>query len=420
MTSDTDVHHSHVSLLGEAVMASPFVSLSTLSVANAQLCRLLRVRSVYRRILAYQTREHVDSPSFSLLCDRLRRRLLRLDYYVLIPPRPSDAVWSELRGWYREVRDRSAVLRLCGYVDVYERGQVFVDPVFEAAAHASLRMRSEALVFRIIEALSSSVVYPVFVTLTVDSEHDGVLSAGRRDFEFFLRRVRRRLGEFEYCAVTERGDLGRLHMHCLFLFEACSWLDPNFDRPGNNQLIPGLSDLWTFGFSDWVEVRYNPLDVYGSLGHRWPSGLRTSNAVAVATYMGAYLSKPSMELNGCRSRMTRGFGLAMIRQIMTPALAVALLSGQPLPGNLLSLFQSEPPRRLLVYMAARMLFGKAFPSRLPQIRLGSVSVASLTRRQRMSNPSRRGDSVNVVSVCKRDLDKFDPGFDGVNMGVFYD
>lgn len=311
--------------------------------------------------------------------------------------RPPSA--SEIDGWFKEVSDVDRLSAFCG-LSMRRAPAERTNPVYEQAAARSLRRRSEVMAYRIQEELSLP-GYPVFWTLTVDPEHEHIIAPRREEFKLWLRKVRRRFGNFTYCCVVERGAEGRLHYHCLFRFDDLSRCTcPNWNRPrGNQQEIPEMRGFWPYGLSNPVAVRYNPADSYGQLGWRWPRGQKTGAPQAVALYMAKYLTKATYEVNGCRTKMSRNFGLHRL-QLTLPEI-VQVLHNLPQRAIQRLPLTAAPPISIMRRISARSAFGNLPRLPLPPMRTGSVAQAAQTLAMARSIRMSAGDSLTAG-----------PGFEG--------
>jgi len=98
-----------------------------------------------------------------------------------------------------------------------------------------------------------------FITLTYDDEH---LPEGntlvKRDFQLFIKRLRKRYGKVRYFACGEYGDqFGRPHYHALLF--GFDFSDRKRFKSINGNVIYSsdmLSDLWPFGYSSVANVTF--------------------------------------------------------------------------------------------------------------------------------------------------------------------
>jgi hypothetical protein len=98
-----------------------------------------------------------------------------------------------------------------------------------------------------------------FVTLTYDDAHLGDGSLNYRDYQLFMRRLRKRFGAVRFFMCGEYGDLrGRPHFHsCLFGFNFPDREYYRTLRSGSRLYTSGiLSDLWPKGFSSIGDVTF--------------------------------------------------------------------------------------------------------------------------------------------------------------------
>jgi len=342
-----------------------------------------RVRQSYALGTRYQDalrRSDDDSPVLNRAVSLLSSYVSRLDSNVLIG--------RDLVEAYRQVSTKERREAFFGYPGELPTFPATC-PIYRRAAQAGLRQRASELKFRIVEELARPGIFPVFNTLTTDPQYDYIFEPGSEVLKLWFRKVARVLGPFTYCSVLERGAEGKLHWHVLMCFSECRFLDPNRSRPLNDhQEVNELKRLWQFGFSTPIAVRYSPLDVYGKLGWRWPRDpktrrpRRTGSPAQVSGYMAKYVTKVSpKELNGCRTRMTRGFGLRRLVQTRARAAETVMMLGAP--TWLADVKWSEkPPKRLLLRLAFASLCEIPSLRPLPKMRLGSVSVASEMLRTR--------------------------------------
>lgn len=101
--------------------------------------------------------------------------------------------------------------------------------------------------------------HSVFVTLTYADEHLKSLSLEYRDFQLFMKRLRKLKSGVRFYMCGEYGeDFGRPHFHaCLF---NCFFEDRKFYRrlPSGSELYTSemLSKLWPYGFSSVGDVTF--------------------------------------------------------------------------------------------------------------------------------------------------------------------
>lgn len=408
-------------IVADALASCPVQTRDVLVRSNFPTHKVERLRSSYTRIIRKADEMAKSVENADLAFPRLfaaaglsKQRLPRLDYNVLIAPTLLDA-------WYKEVSDADRLSAFAGVPMARERaaGQ---SVVYRRAALNALSARGQELAFRIQEALLDG-GYPVFWTLTVDPEHEHIIAPRRDEFRLWLRQLRKRFGDFQYCCVVERGGLGRLHYHSLFIFADLSCCtDPNALIPGGKRLeIPQLRGFWPYGLSNPVAVRYSPTDVYGRLGWRWPKGRKTGAPVAVALYMAKYLTKSTDEVNGCRTKMSRNFGLRRLME-MSPSHALLILLGDPDPflQHLVSQgvnLSARPPLSIMKRFAAQKLFGALPRLPLPVMKTGSVSLAAQRLARAKSTPMSAGDSINPGAGFKNCLDPYRQPISSVEMGA---
>lgn len=392
-------------ILATALSSCPVTPRTEIKQASYETFKVERIRSAYNSIIRKSeaiskttANADLEFPLLFSAAGLAKIRLPRLDYNAIIRRDESDA-------WYKQVRDREAIETWTGVPFARDASEV-KNAVYRKASLNSLNVRASELSWRIQEALSDN-VFPVFWTLTVDPDHEYVISRGRSEFYNFVKMVRRRFGDFEYCCVVERGALGRLHYHSLFLFSDLSQCtDPNFGRPdGNRAEIPELRGLWPYGLSNPVAVRYSPTDVFGRLGWRWPRGRQTGAPQAVALYMAKYLTKATDEVNGCRTKMSRGFGLKRLAQ-MNQSEALLILLGSPEMFLSRLTWASRPPKSTMKLFAARKLFGHTHRLPLPKTRTGSTVQAAKMLALAKSTPMNAGDSINRGAGFKDCLDPY--------------
>lgn len=403
-------------IVASAMGSNPTFTRTPLVQSNYPTFKVERIRSAYSRVVRTFARvskavEDVASsyPDLLKAFREVKSRLPRLDYNVVIPP-------SLVHQWFNEVKDTEALSLFAGY-DMSRAPAEKQSKVYARAAVRAREVRRSALAYRIEEELTRPGVYPVFWTLTVDPQHEYIIAPGRREFEIWLRKVRRRFGAFRYCCVVERGAEGRLHYHALFIFDDLSHCsDPNGYRPnGSLQEIPEMRGFWPYGLSNPVAVRYSPVDVYGLLGWRWPLGQKSGAPVAVALYQSKYITKATEEVDGCRTKQTRGFGLHKLR-LMTQEEALLILQGDP--DKFLSRVWTvaKPPAALLTSTAARMLFGDLPRLPLPEMKRGSVSEANDRVTARQSIPMNAGDSIAPLVGSNPEWDRYRQNWSSVRIG----
>lgn len=402
-------------ILGSALASCPVQTRTEIATSSYDTFKIERIRSVYERIIrlsSVMAKTHADAdlrfPALFSASGLAKIRLPRLDYNVLIGRDTTDL-------WYKQVSTREAVEAWLQLPFARERAAK-QNKIYRKAAQKALGSRSSGLSWRIQEELTSPNVYPVFWTLTVDAQHEYVIEPRRDEFKLWVRHLKRRFGDLKYCCVVERGSEGRLHFHSLFIFKsAARFSDPNHLRPGDRAEIPELRGQWPYGLSNPVAVRYSPTDVYGRLGWRWPRERKTGAPEAVAIYMAKYLTKSTSEVNGCRSKMSRGFGLNRLSQMTIPQ-AMLILSGDP--SNFINAhkWNKKPPLALLRKAAAKKLFAGSPRLPLPTMKLGSVAQAALTLAMAKSTPMNAGDSLNPSRGFKGEFDQFKTRMEPVRIG----
>jgi hypothetical protein len=420
-------------IVSRAVNSSPCATRTPVCQAHYGSYKIARLQSCYRKIL--REVDEIKKQAFKLSNQRtdvnaneepfvndMQKAASVMNDYLLghkvlmqrareVKPRLSRLDNKELIGrthideWFKKVQDKESLEAWCQHQ--FETNTPDKEnPVYRKAAQRGRNARADSLIFRIQEQIAEG-GYPVFWTLTVEPRYEYILGKGREEFKLWTRKVRRKFGDFKYCAVTERGpDTGHIHLHALFIFEsAAGFSDPNFGKPGSNLLIPELRTLWPYGFSDPVGVRFNPVDHFGALGWRWPIGQPTGNPMAVAAYMADYTTKDTGELEGWRTKMSRNFGTMKLNQ-MTQADALLILLGDDRKLQKKLNFVSEPPKKLLREIAAKKIFAKAFHHNLPETKIGSVSQAAKTLTTEGFNRQNVGDSVNLGAASDVELDQY--------------
>lgn len=408
------------SIIANALAESELVTRSAISQAHYPSHKFNRIKVCYEKTVDLYGRAMAGSDADDFRPDAAaiahlaraasvaKSRLSRLDYYVIIR-RP------ELDEWYREVRDADAFEQFLG-CPVPPSPPSKYNPVYGDAADRAARGQAEEWVFRIQEAFDRSKA-PVFWTLTVDPDWEHIIAKGRTEFALWLRKVRRRFGDFEYCCVVERGEeTGRLHYHCLFLFHDLQATDPNaYKAGGSRREIPEMRGFWPYGLSNPVAVRFNPADYYGSLGWRWPIGADTGNIEAVATYMAGYITQFKGDINGCRTKCTRKFGLKSLMWMTREQAASILLGDHEKIANQLPL-KSKPPVSLMNRCAAKIIFGQSAPEALPEMRTGSVQEAAALFAREKSTRMSSGDLISRGDGFDGHLDTWRKENRSVQMG----
>jgi hypothetical protein len=270
----------------------------------------------------------------SFLADLQRCRSLLDSTSVITSRREYLAVYRMSRAALAFVRERGRRLGvsvvkhpLVKRIDEYLR----VSREMSRDSEYKLRIRFELL------AAAERGDYIVFNTLSVrSSDYLKVFHVGSPCWRVAMQRLKRRVvaaaervgetGSVSYFGVVEAGDeSGRLHIHCLWcmshLPDRC--VDPNPAKGGVKRVINGLRDIWPYGHSAPIAVRYAD-DAYSRIGWNWPAELEEKNGdtirVAVkssvgqmSAYMTEYLVKTSKE-ELWRVRMSRKFGLTRIQE----------------------------------------------------------------------------------------------------------
>ena len=184
--------------------------------------------------------------------------------------------------------------------------------------------------------------WQILATLTLRNDAlPGFFNGRNNKWRCFRQSLERRLRaaaevqgvsfDWSWFAVVERGSLnGRLHIHLWFRTSAIpySWMvDPtNGGLSPTRRELTMPRDLWEYGFSQWLPVRY-PDDPPSRRGWRLPIGDDGSpvptNPMGVAHYLGKYLSKGlATRPDTCyddsvwRTRYKRGFGLNLAKSLL--------------------------------------------------------------------------------------------------------
>ncbi len=372
-------------VLTMAVSLSPTQKISYIN--NKIVKKYLRCISISKKLDARKTA--APDRKTELASENFKISASRLDYYIITTQK------QKLEGLYQQCKNAKSVETNFGYLPDKSENNSYC---FKRAQEIYWASRSEEWRFRILEELSQP-GYPVFWTLTVDPENEYIIKRGQREFGNWLRKIRKKFGELKYCCVTERGENGRLHYHCLIIFEKCRFTDPNEWRPGGYREIPEMRGLWPYGLSNPIAIRYGPVDHFGKLGWRWPSNTKTGAPIAIALYMPKYLNKGTKDVNGCRTKMSKNFGLKNLQNL---SLHKVLLLRNKDPDQIrrsLKL-QSNPPQRLWQYSIGKILFSKQLPHTLPIPKAGSVRIAASIHSTRTSNRENAGDEVNLSGVYK--------------------
>lgn len=407
-------------IISDAINSSPLAVRSDTVTAHYASYKYNRILSCYSKVVRTFERLVADQGEIRTIAEHpklfqayniSKSRLSRLDYKKIIGRTYIDE-------WHKQVKDADALFVWTGY-DFSKPSQEPTDPIFRQAANRAYNFVAQSAIFRIQDHLDYHGGYPVFWTFTCDPQNEIVLKSGREEFKLFCRKLKRQFGNFTFCAVPELGEeTKRLHLHALFIFEdASKFTDPNFGHArGNLQLIPELRGLWEYGFSDPIAARTSPLDVWGELGWQWPAGQETSNHEAIAVYMAGYMNKDRKDIKGCRTRMSKGFGLARLEQ-MTLSEAILILSGNPNPFLTRVKMAAKCPPRFLKQIAAKKVFRPAFHPVLPLPKSGSVRDASSILKAQKSNLLNAGHSVSRGEHSEVELDQYHSLEKGVPIGL---
>lgn len=286
-------------------------------------CRLIGIQKFYTANV--DRLDSVSRISFNIVCERLSAILLRLDNNSVITYR-SDIEW--FRSCPKTLKDH--IIQLFPgsvyYVNGYPKDR-FIEYYFERLKEASIAGRKRELCSRLELAgecfLQDRGWFAVFNTLTVDdANYSKVFSKGSKAWQSYIEkcdhlfgrasfgsvrsaRLAKKRGEFyhEYFAVTERGSTsGRLHIHVLHFFRDMpdSFSDPNFGaRVPSRREIVSMRNLWSYGFSSPICVRFSQNDAYGRKGWIWPVSvtalglqpIKGTVPLALMKYVAKYVSK---------------------------------------------------------------------------------------------------------------------------------
>lgn len=196
--------------------------------------------------------------------------------------------------------------------------------------------------------------YAIFATCTIDDRKTLDYRAAIADgWLRYKKRMLYRTGrDTRYACVVERGTLGRLHLHCIWICpdipETWKRHDPNMAvRTGTQSELHFANAVWTLGRSQHIPIRLAPDDAWGKLGWRWPyardfnprtfTGPSTiENPSRVSAYLAKYIAKDIStsieETFKWRTRATRQFGMTTINLVVHKMpLHLTRILTQPLP-----------------------------------------------------------------------------------------
>ena len=220
--------------------------------------------------------------------------------------------------------------------------------------------------------------YVFFETITVRAGEEEVLFPKSNDWKSFQRRWKIELKKAAdakglddayhayYCVPELGGRDQRLHYHILRITDqlpiGCS--DPATFDGSYKREIDKVKEFWKFGFYQCIPVRWSD-DAFSRLGWRWPvdkaGQVIKSSLVRVALYVTKYVTKrykesPSSDniIWKLRTKMSRGFGLAILDQELGKATLLELMSLVQIPINK-EVFEVIPHLFLMRWRAKRHL-----------------------------------------------------------------
>lgn len=211
----------------------------------------------------------------------------------------------------------------------------------DKSAECQRMARRQGWTYRIWDELRLHADKPcIFATLTLDDrkiqqwailDNIDYAKALKHGWLIYKKRMIRRLKEPRHVATIERGTLGRLHIHAVWIADEIpyTWThDPNsFDQTRSHTDIP--VDVWPLGRSRHTPIRTSIDDWWGNRGHHWPhtehtvratnDGHRIDSPESAAAYIAKYVSKDIATKTETtyrwRTRATRGFGLTTINNL---------------------------------------------------------------------------------------------------------
>ncbi len=239
----------------------------------------------------------------------------------------------------------------------------------------SMNARRSQHIWRIINELDIAVFknyYVIFNTLTVSPEHYGeVFSLNSKCFLTYRKKwdaIYNKDSHSYFCVLELGGETARHHYHVLHILKTLpvSWkLDINqgMYHP-YNRVITAAQNMWEYGYSMPIAVRFSAFDAYAKLGWRWPydrkieAPLNTSNPTQMAFYIAKYITKAltNKETKQWKTKLKNNFGLSVLQQtvanLQTHQLKELLIIA---PMMVLRLHQTIIPQYFLTKLATKYL-----------------------------------------------------------------
>lgn len=213
----------------------------------------------------------------------------------------------------------------------YERQ--LLENLTEAGRQARAAQHEQALLFETAYRAEQG-YFMLFNTLTVAAgNYQKIFAEDNKAFQTYIRHFTRLVkGNHTYMAVVEEGSqTGRLHLHVMHFFKQLpeKATDPNKGRDiPNYQELTCFKNLWPYGLSKPIMVRYSTQDAYSKAGYRWPIDPKTGTArrfrspLAIAGYCSKYIlksySSEKREKTLWRVRKSHQLGVPVLTELFLP------------------------------------------------------------------------------------------------------
>ncbi len=260
----------------------------------------------------------------------------------------------------------------------------------------SMNARRSQHIWRIVNELDSAVFnqyYVIFNTLTVASEYyNKVFDKGSKCFLNYKLKWDNIYGKDAhsyFCVIELGGETARHHYHVLHILKKLpvTWqTDPNYGMyQPYNRVIIAAQNMWEYGYSMPIAVRFSAFDAFAKLKWRWPydrhieGPLQESNPLKMAFYIAKYITKAltNKEPKPWKTKLNNQFGMRILNrsiQMMTSVQLKHLLIIAPM--MVLRIHQTIIPQYFLMKLATKYL--------LLRHKNDSVSIQIMTLKARTS------------------------------------
>ena len=331
----------------------------------------------FKRQIAYHTQENTP-----FLC-RARREVARIRemlrqynlYYLIINNLKLKELKKELNQWPTVRKHWESKTKL-EYIVKKPKFSFIKQQMLENLEESSMRARKSQHIWRIIQEMECARYFHKFVifnTLTVAPEYYAeVFAKGSNHFKKYIEKFDKIYGKksHTYFGVTEIGELGRAHYHVIHVLDTIptTWKgDINYGMQyPTNRIIKQCQDMWQWGYSKPIAIRFNAFDAYAKLGWRWPVeqlgddyvAIKETNANSIAFYMAKYITKSLVdkEKKTWRTKPRNNFGMTIlnmaVRSMMTNQLILTIKAA---PMMVLKIHNSVIPPYFLKKVATKYL-----------------------------------------------------------------